>query len=137
MIALLAGTEDLRSGPIPMALVQAGFEARETSTTDQADDELAAHGAEGCVLVVEAASLGSRAGGASWTRFLCTHPALAAVVVGRGGFGSEARALAGPPHRILLEDPFDASAVVAAARRASAIRRPPLRRVPERRKQAG
>jgi hypothetical protein len=135
VIALLAG--DLGSGPIPLALAHAGFEVRQISTSDEADCELAAHGAGGCVLVVGATSLGSRAGSPTWARFLSRRAALPAVVVGRGALDVEVRSLAAPPHRILLEDPFDAAAVAAAALRASAIRRPPMRRSRQRWSEAG
>ena len=137
MIAIIVGDEDMRRGPIPIALAHAGFEARETFTTDEADCDVGTHGAEDCVLVVDAGSLDFRAGGDTWTSFLTSHRAVAAVVLARGQADSEARAVASEPHRILLENPFDAAAVVAAARRASSTRRPPIRRASARRREAG
>jgi hypothetical protein len=136
MIAMIVGDEDMRRGPIPIALAHAGFEAREAFTTDQADCDVGTHGAEDCVLVVDAGSLDSRAGSATWASFLTSHRAVAAVVVARGQVDSEARAVATEPHRILLESPFDAAAVVAAARKASP-RRPPIRRTPAPLREAG
>jgi DNA-binding response OmpR family regulator len=137
MIAMIVGDEDMRRGPIPIALAEAGFEARETFTTDEADCDVGTHGADACVLVVDAGSLDSRAGSATWTSFLTSHRAVAAVVVARGQVDSEARALASEPHRILLENPFDAATVVAAARRASSPCPPPIRRLPQRLRDAG
>jgi hypothetical protein len=129
MIAIIAGDADVRRGPIPIALAHAGFETREAFTTDQADRAVEA-GGQGCVLVVDASSL-ERGTGTTWSGFLTRHPAVAAVVVSRGSPGDRTRAAAGGPHRILVGDPFDAAAVVTAARRAAATRaRPAAARVP-------
>jgi hypothetical protein len=49
-------------------------------------------------------------------------------VVARGPV-PEPETLAAEPHRIVVENPFDAAAVVAAARRASERRRAPARGV--------
>ena len=127
----------MRKGPIPIALAHAGFEAREIFTTDEADCAVGTHGAGACVLVVDAGSLDSRAGSATWNSFVTSHRTVAAVVVARGKADPEARAVASEPHRILLENPFDAAAVVAAARRASSPRRPAIRHVPQRLRDAG
>lgn len=127
MLTMIVGPEDMRSGPIPVALAHAGFEGRSTLTTDQADCDVDTHGAEDCLLVVDAGALASRAGSGTWASFLTAHPRVPAVVVARGGADPEAREAARGPHRVLVEDPFDAAAVVAAARRASAARRRPRR----------
>ncbi len=137
MIAIIVGDQHMRRGPIPIALAHAGFEARETLTTDEADCDVGTHGAEACVLVIDAGSLDCRAGSDTWTSFLTSHRAVAAVVVARGQANSKARAAASEPHRILLENPFDAAVVVAAARRASSPRRPPMRCVPVQLSEAG
>ncbi len=137
MIAIIVGDENMKRGPIPIALVHAGFEARETFTTDEADRDIGTHGADACVLVLDAGSLDSRAGSATWTTFLTNHRAVAAVVVARGKADPEARLVASEPHRILVEDPFDAAAVVAAARRAPSLRRSRIRRVPAQLREVG
>jgi predicted exporter len=128
VIALLVGHEDMRCGPIPIALEHAGIEPREMTTTDEADVCVERHGAQACVLLVEADCLRDRAGRGSWTRFLVGHDALPAVVVASAGVDAEVRAVSRAPHRILLENPFDAAAVVRAVERAAATRRPPVRR---------
>jgi hypothetical protein len=128
VIAMVADGDALRRGPLPVALARAGFERRDTSTTDQADCAALLHGTEHCVLIVDAASLAQRAGSATWARFLACHPSLAAVIVARGPADAEARAQANGPHRILLEDPADATAVTSAAQRACNARRPKLLR---------
>lgn len=137
MIAMVVGDEDMRKGPISIALDHAGFEARETFTTDEADCDVGTCGAEACVLVVDAGSLASRAGSTTWTSFLTSHRSVAVVVVAHGQADSEARAVASQPHRILLENPFDAAAVVAAVRRASSPHQPAIRRASARLREAG
>jgi len=132
MIAIIVGDEDMRRGPIPIALAHAGFEGRETFTTDEADCEVGTHGAEASVLVIDAGSLDSHSGSATWTTFLTRHRTVAAVIVEMEKPSSETRAVASKPHRILLENPFDAAAVVAAAQWVSSSRLRPLRRIPAR-----
>lgn len=119
MIAIVVGGEALWTGPIPLALEHAGFETRPTGTTDQAGFDVRNHGCEGCVVVVEGAALGRRAGSATWASFLAAHPSLAAVVVVWGEADVMAREACRPPHRVLIENPFDAAAAVAAANRAA------------------
>lgn len=137
MIALIVGEAQARRGPLGLAFAHAGFEPRGISTPDDAAREVAAHGAEACLLVVDAHALERGAGGASWTGLLTRHADLAAVLVARGPARSEAPALVREPHRVLLEDPFDAAAVVAAARRASSPGRPRPTRVASRLREAG
>ena len=137
MIALIVGDEDMRRGPIAFALAYGGFEAYETFTTDEADGDVSRHGAEDCVLIIDADALDSRAGSTSWVTFLTSHHTVPAVVVARGTVDPEARAVASEPHRILLENPFDAAAVVAAARRASSPCRPSIRHASARLREAG
>lgn len=121
MIALVAGDESTRHGPIPLALAHAGFEARETADAAEAAAELGACGAANCVLVLDACALRAREGRIGrWRDLLGEHAGVAAVVVSRGEAGSELSDLTAAPHRVLLQCPFDASAVAAAALRASA-----------------
>jgi len=137
VIAMIVGDEGLRKGPIPIALAHAGFEPREIFTTDEADCAVGAHGVGTCVLVVDADLLDSRARSSTWTSFVTSHRAVATVVVTRGKADPIARAVASEPHRILLENPFDAATVVAAARRVSSPRRPRNRRVSAQQREAG
>jgi DNA-binding NtrC family response regulator len=123
MIAMVAGSAEMRRGPVPVALAHAGFEVRDTSTTDAADCTVGEHGASSCVLIVDAGSLDRRAGSATWSRFLDSHRAVPAVVVTRGEAHPELHAAAREGHRVLLESPFDTAAVVVAARQASSHRR--------------
>ena len=127
MIAIIADGVDVASGPIPIALAHAGFDPHEIRTTDEAARCLETHGPKDCVLVVQVGSLFARA--AEWLALLREHGAVAAVIVARGEAAADARAAARAPHRILLEDPFDAAAIAAAAIRVSASARGRLHRV--------
>lgn len=120
MIALIVGDEAGKNRSLRWALAQAGFEPREAATTDQADFDVSNHDERGCVLIVEAESLAKRAGSATWASFLTGHRGVPAVVVARGEVDAGARQATPAPHRILLDNPADAAAVVAAARRAAA-----------------
>jgi len=120
VIAIVAGSEALWTGPIPLALEHAGLEARPTETTDQAGFDVRNHGCEGCVLVVDAAVLEQRCGSATWASFIASHPALPTVVLVWGEASDAARASCGAPHRMLLENPFDAAAAVTAVHRVAA-----------------
>ncbi|HXV36411.1 MAG TPA: hypothetical protein VEC18_04660, partial [Myxococcota bacterium] len=71
-----------------------------------------------CMVVLDAGSL--EADDPRWGRLLGDDERVAAVVVSLGSASPEARALTQVPHRVLLEAPFDAAAVVAAAIRAAA-----------------
>lgn len=116
MIALVVG-EAAGQGPLMLAFAHAGFVPHGVSSPEDAARALAAHGTSACVLVLDASFFETAAGGSRWDGLLARHPELAAVVVARG----PARRAAHAPerHRVLLQDPFDAAAVVAAARRAS------------------
>jgi hypothetical protein len=132
MIAVIVGDEEMRCGPIPLALAHAGFEPHDASSGDEADAQVEARaGGAGCVLILDSGSLDRPANGGTWRRFLADHDRLPAVVVARGPL-PEPGALAGEPHRIVVESPFDAAAVVAAARCASERRRAPARGVASR-----
>lgn len=119
MIAIIVNGSAMWSGPIPLALEHAGFETRPAETTDQAGFDVRNHGCEGCVVVVESSALGRRAGTATWTSFLAAHSSVPAVVIVWGEADTLARGACDAPHRLLLENPFDAAAVVAATRRAA------------------
>jgi DNA-binding NtrC family response regulator len=123
VIAIIAADSDVRKGPIPLALAHAGFETQEIATTDDAARAVGAHGAKNCVLVVAADSLEQRAGSSTWSAFLESHPKVAATVVASGRLDRAARAVTSGRRRVLVESPFDAAAVVSAARRAVAVRR--------------
>jgi hypothetical protein len=138
VIAMIAGGEDTRRGPLPLAFAHAGFEPCELLDTDEADRLLAARGPGSCVLVLDVGSLDPGAGSAGWTRYLARHRDVPAVVVARGGVDVEVRAVAsGEPHRVLVDSPFDPAAVVAAARQAASARRPLRRRPAEPLRDAG
>jgi hypothetical protein len=136
VIAIIAADSDVRRGPIPIALAYAGFETQ-AATSDEADRAVETRGGEECVLVLGADAL-ERGAGTVWSGFLARHPAVAAVVVAHGSPGI-ARTVAGGPHRILVGDPFDAAAVVSAARRAAKLRRrsAAARRVPRAQRRIG
>lgn len=129
MIALVAG--DMNSGPVPFALRYQGVETRSVFTTDEAEDELAEAGAGPCVLLLDAGSLDAEAGSSTWRALLLRHPELPGVIVTHHCDERAASAVCTAPHRALLIDPFDASAVVTAVQRATSRRlgSSPLRRV--------
>lgn len=120
MIAMIVGDEFLRRGPIPWALERAGFHPRETFTTDEAHFDLENHGHEGCVLVVDAHFLGTRAGSRTWATFLNRMPDLPAVVVELGSGKGPGATRALEPGRVVVLNPFDPAAVVSAVQRAVA-----------------
>jgi hypothetical protein len=125
--AIIAGDESFKSGPIPIALAHAGFEVCECKDPSDAADRIGEHRPCECMLVLDAGSLESD--DPRWGRLLGDHERVAAVVVSLGGASPEARTLAQVPHRVLLEAPFDAAAVVAAAIRAAATARHRIHRV--------
>jgi DNA-binding NtrC family response regulator len=129
MIAMLVGDESLRSGPIALALAHAGFETR----TAQGVEDVERLGAGDCVLVVDAEALASQPGASRWAGFLARPAAPPAVLVAHGAPSPAVRAAALGPQRILVEDPFDAAAVVAAILRATRQQRtaPQPRRLQE------
>ena len=123
-ITTIVGDESLRNGLIPIALAYGGVGVCHASTTDQANRALAAHGVESCLLLLRADALGARTGRMTWRELLETHEGLAAVVIADEEPGPEVRSVCGGSHRILLENPFDGAAVVAAVRRAVSAPRP-------------
>jgi hypothetical protein len=118
MIAIIHG-EYFEEGPIPIALALAGFEACEIRSAQEAAGRIDQSGAHDCMLVLDARSLGSDGDAESWNRLL-DDPRVSAVIVACGEPSPSARAAAQAPHRILIENPFDPAAVVAAAARAAA-----------------
>ena len=125
MIAIIGGGS-VQGGPIPMALVLAGFEACEVESADDAKRRLRRYGPGECMLVLDARSLERER--ESWADLLEDSRA-AAVVLAYGEADPTARTLTEAPHRILVENPFDAAAVVAAAIRACATARNRAHRV--------
>jgi DNA-binding NtrC family response regulator len=117
MLALIAQPETM-SGPIPVALRYGGLEPRPTSTTEEAEKELGTSSAGACVLLLDAGSLDVGAGPGTWRAFLSRHPALPVVIVAHEDSDLAANAVGREPHHVLLVDPFDAAAIVAAVRRA-------------------
>lgn len=116
MIALIVGNGKPGNEPLTLAFAHAGFEPRGIASAEDAAGVLAACGAMACVLVAETRFLEQPANRSGWARLLTRHPELAAVFVARGP--ARSAVVAPARHRVLLEDPFDAAAVVAAARRA-------------------
>jgi hypothetical protein len=123
VIAVIVGGEEMQRGPIPLALAHAGFDAHEASSADAADVEVSSGAEDDCVLILDSGCLDRPANGGTWRSFLAGRERLPAVVVACGRVPEGARGLAAEPHRIVLESPFDAAAVVAAARQASERRR--------------
>jgi len=119
VIAIIVGDEAMLQGPVPLALAHAGFETRDAFATREADSSLGSHGAAECVWIVDAHSLDAPAVGAEWSTFLTHRRELPAVVITRGAACPEVRAAMREPHRVLLEDPFDAAEIVMAACRVS------------------
>jgi DNA-binding NtrC family response regulator len=119
VIAMIVGDEAMRQGPVPLALAHAGFETRDAHATQDADSGVERHGAAECVWIVDTRMLEARAVGAEWSAFLIHRRELPAVVIAHGAARPEVRAATREPNRVLLEDPFDAAAVVMAARRVS------------------
>lgn len=117
MIAIIVGDESMLQGPVPLALAHAGFETRDAFATRDAHPGVESHGAAECVWIVDARSLDAPAVGAEWSAFLTHRRELPAVVITRGAACPEMRAAMREPHRVLLEDPFDAAEIVIAAQR--------------------
>lgn len=119
MIAMIVGDEAMLQGPVPLALALAGFETRDAFESAEIDSGAAIYGAAECVWIVDARALDARAVSAEWSAFLTLRRELPAVVITRGAACPEVRALMREPHRVLLEDPFDAAEIAMAARRVS------------------
>jgi hypothetical protein len=132
VIAGIVGDEGMRRGPIPIALQIAGFETHDLSTAEQAEHRIRSRDPRGWVLVIDAESLERRESGGrlTWSSFLSRRPALSVVVVAYGEAAAGVRDAAWGWNRILLEDPFDAAAVVAAAERVSRAIPPRVRSRP-------
>jgi hypothetical protein len=130
-IALVACEAGAPCGPIELALAHEGFETREVCTPEAVDavlQGLESRGARRCLLVIGAEMLPLRRGCARWSTCLRPRPGLALVVVSLGRVDDATRAAVHAAGGILEEAPFDAAAVVAAARRA--CRAAPVRSLP-------
>jgi DNA-binding NtrC family response regulator len=119
VIAIIVGDEATLQGPVPLALELAGFETRDAFASPEVESGAAIYGAKECVWIVDARALDARAVGAEWSAFLTHRRELPAVVITRGAACPEVRAAMREPHRVLLEDPFDAAEIAMAARRVS------------------
>ncbi len=117
-IALVVCESGAPRGPISFALAHAGFDTREVCTTDEAEALIEASGARSCVLIVDAERLPRKCGQATWSAFLGSRAGIPLVVASREGADEATRAEVRAARGILVEGPFDAAAVVAAARRA-------------------
>ncbi len=127
MIAIIAEGESADTGAVHYAFEHAGFAPQRVSSPDRAEALVNDEGCANCVLAIDASLLVERgAEGRSWASFLADHPALGAVVTSSGTASDAARRAASEPNRIVLENPFDAAAVVAGVRHATAT---PMARV--------
>lgn len=121
MIAIIAGEEAADTAAVQYAFAHAGFAPRHVSTPDRAEEVVRDQGCANCVLAIDASLLSAKAGeGPSWASFLADHPALGAVVTSHGRADEVMRKITGVANRVVLENPFDAAAVVAGVRRAVA-----------------
>jgi len=118
LIAVIAGGKPASTGPIGFALEHAGFEIRDAATPDDAALIVKDHGDANCVLTIDARKLSASAGHRTWASFMADHPALSAVVTTHAAADDAALEATRGANRRLLENPFDAAAVVAGVRRA-------------------
>jgi hypothetical protein len=112
-------------GPLYFALAYEGFDVREVRDPAEVEAGIGPARARGCVLLVEAERLAAPRRDTGWGAFLRAHPGLPLVVASLQRVDEDTRAAVRAARGILLEGPFDAAAVVAAARRACPM--PPAR----------
>ena len=120
-IALVAREGGAPCGSVELALAHEGFETLEACTPDVVEaalERLEGRATRRCVLVVGTEMLSLRRGSATWSACLQQRPGLALVVVSLWRADDATRAAVRAAGGILVEGPFDAAAVVAAARRA-------------------
>jgi hypothetical protein len=117
-IAWVASEAGAPRGPLYFALAYEGFDAREVSNPAQIEAAIERDGTRGCVLVVSAEMLPLPRDRATWGAFLSAHPGIPLVVAALECADEATHAAVQAARGILLEGPFDAAAVVAAARRA-------------------
>lgn len=118
MIALIVSEPGTPRGLLAYALDFAGLDTREVLSVHQAGSLVRQLGSRNCVVVIEAESLSDAPGSGTWRAFLRSRSELPAVVTACAPANSATRHLIAGRYRILLENPFDAAAVVAAVRRA-------------------
>jgi DNA-binding NtrC family response regulator len=118
MIAWVVSEKDTPRTPVSYALEYAGFEARDVFTIDEVDRALEFHGIRDSVVVIGTQMLSERRGRQTWMNFLEARPELMLVVVSLARANDSAREIMRVRSGILVEEPFDAAAVVTAVYRA-------------------
>jgi hypothetical protein len=130
-VALVACEAGAACGPVELALAHEGFETLAVCTTDALEaalERLDRRGPRCCVLVLGAELLPLRRGSAPWSACLRPRRGLALVVLSLWRADDATRAAVRAAGGTLVEAPFDAAAVVAAAGRA--CRAAPARALP-------
>jgi DNA-binding NtrC family response regulator len=117
-IALVVCEAGAPRGPLYFALAHEGFDPREVSTTEEAEALVEARDARSCVVVLDAEMLPLRRGRSTWDAFLRARAGIPLVVASRERADEATRSAVRAARGMLVEGPFDAAAVVAAAQRA-------------------
>jgi DNA-binding response OmpR family regulator len=112
MIVMIVTDPGKPRGLLAYAFDLAGMDTREVLSVYQADSLVLQFGSRNCVLVIEVEALES----GTWRAFLRSRSRLPVVVTACAAASYAIRDLVAEEGRILLEDPFDAAAVVAAVR---------------------
>lgn len=117
MIVIVVTQPGAPRGLLRYALELAGLETREVVSVEQADSVVRRTGSRNCVVVIEAESLSDAPRSGTWRTFLRSWSELPVVAIARADTHDSIRDLVARRDRILLENPFDAAAVVAAVRK--------------------
>jgi len=117
MLALIVSEWGAPRGPLPYAFGLAGLDTREVLSVSQADSLVRSLGSGDCVVVIEAEYLSEEPGCGRWGAFLRRRSEIPVVVTACSQTHASIRNLLAGRDWILLESPFDAAAVVSAARR--------------------
>ncbi len=118
MIAIIAGKETADTEAVQYALLHAGFATRRLASPDRAEDLVNEEGCKNCVVAIDARRLAEGSGSRTWASFLNDHPALGAVVTAWSHPDEAAQKATSEANRTIVENPFDAAAVVAGLRKA-------------------
>jgi len=118
MIVLVVSDMGAPRGLLACAFDFAGLDVREVVSVHQAASLVREFGSRNCLVVIEAESLSASPGSGTWRAFLRSRSELPVVVTACAPASPAIRDLVAGRDRILLEDPFDAAAVVAAVQRA-------------------